>query len=280
MRERDRGMKINGKDLDASFVKKDAVNGESGKKRETQNAKEFAHNLTSNRGELDHARRQVEILIKQNVRLQNELAESVKKETQARYLAHHDGLTQLPNRALLQDRFRQAVLFAKRYHKSLALLMLDLDGFKLVNDELGHDVGDELLLMVARRLTRSIRGADTVCRYGGDEFVIMLSEIEGSKAAADFIVKIRALIGQSYVIDGYEIQITSSVGVAIYPEDGRTFEDLIKRADLAMYCVKSTACPVSITAVPGNVSLVTEIRKYSPANHHGARRRLSQDGNS
>jgi diguanylate cyclase (GGDEF)-like protein len=192
----------------------------------------------------------IEILAERNASLRQELIELAQKEAQARHLAYHDGLTGLPNRSLLQDRFHQAMSQAERNHKSLALLLLDLDEFKRVNDKLGHVSGDRLLKALAERLSAGIRGADTACRYGGDEFVIMLSEIDNSDIAATLAVEIGARLGQPYIIDGYEIHITVSVGTAVYPADGKTYDALMKQADIAMYRAKGTGSNVSIFAVP------------------------------
>lgn len=192
------------------------------------------------------ARRQIEMLIKQNIRLQTELEELTRKESQARHLAYHDGLTGLPNRNLLQDRFHQAMYQAERKQKPLALLMLDLDGFKHVNDQLGHATGDKILQAVAARLIKAVRGADTVCRYGGDEFVIMLPEMNSPKSATMLAVDIAGRLREPYVIDDHRIHMAVSVGVAVYPSDGKTFDDLMNQADNAMYRLKAKAHTASI----------------------------------
>jgi diguanylate cyclase (GGDEF)-like protein len=193
-----------------------------------------------------HLQHQIKLLVERNVSLQRELAELARKEAQARHLAYHDGLTGLPNRSLLQDRFHQAMSQAERHHKPLALLMLDLDEFKRVNDQLGHASGDKVLQAVALRLTKGIRGADTACRYGGDEFVIMLSEIDSPDIATALAVEISGRLGEPYIIDGHTIHMIASVGVAVYPGDGQTFDDLIKQADIAMYRTKGTGHSISI----------------------------------
>jgi diguanylate cyclase (GGDEF)-like protein len=185
------------------------------------------------------AQRQVKMLADRNARLQQDLIELAQKETQARQLAYHDGLTGLPNRSLLIDRLQQAMSQAARQNKQVALLLLDLDEFKTVNDKLGHAAGDQLLQAVAERLTACIRGADTVCRYGGDEFVIMLPEIDGPDTAATVVTKIRDHLGAPYLIDGHKIHATASIGIAFYPEDGLTCNDLMKQADVAMYRAKT-----------------------------------------
>lgn len=170
--------------------------------------------------------------------LQDELIKSAEREASATHIAYHDGLTGLPNRRLLQDRFQQAMSNADRLHKPLAILMLDLDKFKLVNDKLGHTSGDALLQSVAERLTSSIRGADTACRYGGDEFIIMLPFIDSASSAGKLATEIGGRLSEPYFIDNHNIHMAISLGMAIYPEDGKTLEELIAKADCAMYQAK------------------------------------------
>ncbi|MDO8704270.1 MAG: GGDEF domain-containing protein [Sulfuricaulis sp.] len=196
------------------------------------------------------AQHQIKILAERNIGLQKELAELVQKEAQVRHLAYHDELTGLPNRSLLQDRFHQALSQAERHRKPLALLLLDLDEFKHVNDKLGHASGDKLLQAVALRLTKAIRGADTACRYGGDEFVIMLPEIDSPAIATALVAEIGVRLSEPYIIDGHKIHMAVSVGVAVYPGDGRTFDDLMKQADIAMYRTKGTGHSTSIVEQP------------------------------
>lgn len=196
------------------------------------------------------ARRQIEILVDRNIQLQNELAELAQKESQARHFAYHDSLTGLPNRNLLQDRFQQALFQAERNHKPLALVMLDLNEFKLVNDRLGHASGDKLLQAVANRLTKGIRGADTACRYGGDEFVVMLPEINSANSAAILALEIGRRLGEPYFVESHQINMSVSVGVAVYPDDGQTFDELMKQADIEMYRAKGNRHPTSIIEQP------------------------------
>jgi diguanylate cyclase (GGDEF)-like protein len=221
------------------------------------------------------AQHQIEILAERNAGLQHELAELARKEAQARYLAYHDELTGLPNRSLLQDRFQQVMSQAERHHKPLALLMVDLDEFKRVNDKLGHASGDKVLQAVALRLTKGIRGADTACRYGGDEFVIMLSEIDSPDIATALTVEISGRLGEPYIIDGHKIHMTVSVGVAVYPGDGRTFEDLMKQADIAMYRIKDTGHGTSIIEQPKED--VGQAVLYKPTATKNADRMLERD---
>lgn len=149
--------------------------------------------------------------------------------------AHFDALTGLPNRFLLLDRFHQAVAHATRMRTKLALLYLDLNGFKAVNDALGHATGDELLMRVAARLLASIRASDTVCRHGGDEFVILLTEVADDAGALRAAEKVRMHLATPYVIGESTIEMSASIGVAVYPIDGREYSDLLQRSDLAMF---------------------------------------------
>lgn len=206
--------------------------------------------LTTSQQLFEHAQHQIKLLVEQNIDLQHALIELGHKETRARYSAYHDELTGLPNRSLLQDRFRQFMCHAERHHKPLALLMLDLDEFKYVNDKLGHASGDKLLQAVARRLTKGIRGADTACRYGGDEFVVMLADIESPSIAAALAVEIGGRLREPYFIDAHKINMAVSIGVAVYPGDGHTFDALMKQADIAMYCSKAMGHNTSITKDP------------------------------
>jgi diguanylate cyclase (GGDEF)-like protein len=149
--------------------------------------------------------------------------------------AEHDFLTGLPNRLLLQDRVGQAIALAQRRGNKVAVLFLDLDGFKRINDSLGHPVGDKLLQSIAKRLVACVRGADTVSRQGGDEFVALLSEVQRPEDAAVLARKMLETVAQAHTIDQHELHVTTSIGVSIYPEDGLDAATLIKNADTAMY---------------------------------------------
>jgi diguanylate cyclase (GGDEF)-like protein/PAS domain S-box-containing protein len=155
------------------------------------------------------------------------------------HLAEHDALTDLPNRVLLNDRLTQAIALARRHAKKVALLFLDLDHFKKVNDSLGHAAGDKLLQAVATRLTACVRTSDTVSRQGGDEFLVLLSEIVGIHDATRFAEKISAALAMPQLIGGKELRITASIGISIYPDHGETVEKIVHHADIAMYHAKA-----------------------------------------
>jgi two-component system cell cycle response regulator len=153
-------------------------------------------------------------------------------------LALHDALTGLPNRRLLFDRLSLAIAHARRNKSTMAVMYLDLDGFKQINDTLGHDAGDTLLSMVADRLVAAVRQEDTVARMGGDEFVIALWESSHADGMASLVSKVIQAVSQPYRIEGRDVNITASVGVGIYPTHGEQVETLMKSADLALYEAK------------------------------------------
>jgi diguanylate cyclase (GGDEF)-like protein/PAS domain S-box-containing protein len=154
------------------------------------------------------------------------------------HLAQHDTLTDLPNRALLTQRLIQAIALADRHSRQLAVLFLDLDHFKNVNDTLGHAIGDKLLQSVGERLGSCVRKSDTVCRQGGDEFIVLLSEVGGRTGAARSAEKIITAVAATHPIDGNDINIGSSIGISLYPDDGQDPGTLLKAADTAMYAAK------------------------------------------
>lgn len=159
-------------------------------------------------------------------------------EERIQYLATRDALTGLPNRALLGDRAGQAILAAARSRGMLAVLLFDLDHFKLVNDSLGHPAGDALLRAVAERLQSTLRREDTLARLGGDEFVLLWDGLKSAQEAALVAQRIQGLLQRPFEIDGRALNVTASVGIGIYPEDGRDFSELLKNADTAMYDAK------------------------------------------
>jgi len=159
---------------------------------------------------------------------------------QMTHSAQHDVVTNLPNRLLLNDRITQSISLARRQKKHLAVVFLDLDRFKCINDSLGHAIGDELLQSVSKRLLASVRSSDTVSRLGGDEFVILLSEIANPEDAATSAKKILLLLSAPHYIGGQDLHIDGSIGISVYPEDGEDAETIIKSADTAMYHAKES----------------------------------------
>lgn len=155
-------------------------------------------------------------------------------------LAHHDMLTGLPNRVLLEDRLQQAKALSHRMKSSFAVLFLDLDRFKIINDTLGHSVGDELLRLVASRLKRTVRETDTVARIGGDEFIILLSHVNDRNDVSALADKILKTLIIPFKLRDHELFITTSLGISMCPEDGQDTEDIVKKADIAMYHAKAT----------------------------------------
>ena len=169
------------------------------------------------------------------------LAQLRENEERMRFMAQHDPLTGLPNRLSMHERFQLALELAKRSRKTLAVMMVDLNGFKAVNDTRGHAAGDAVLVAVTARLRTSVRGSDTVARYGGDEFVVLASDIERRDDAALIAEKIADMIGLSFPLPGGPASISASIGIALYPEDGQSTEALLAAADQAMYKAKSGA---------------------------------------
>jgi diguanylate cyclase (GGDEF)-like protein/PAS domain S-box-containing protein len=157
---------------------------------------------------------------------------------QITHSAEHDFLTGLPNRMLLNDRIGQAIASARRRKKLVAVLFLDLDGFKHINDSLGHPIGDKLLQSIGKRLTAAVRDADTVSRQGGDEFVVLLADLAQAEDAVIMAARILRTVAVSHSLDQHELHVTTSIGVSVYPDDGQDAETLIKNADTAMYQAK------------------------------------------
>lgn len=165
-----------------------------------------------------------------------EAAEQIVAETL--FKAENDFLTGLPNRALLTDRVAQSIALAQRHGKKVALMYLDVDNFKDINDSLGHLVGDRLLQSVAGRLQSCMRHSDTVSRHGGDEFVVLLSEVEAMQDADLMAKKLIKSIAEPHLIDGHELHVTLSIGISLYPDDGKDFEQVLTHADTALYRAK------------------------------------------
>lgn len=168
----------------------------------------------------------------------NDTTQRKEAEQHIQYLAHYDSLTNLPNRRLFEDRIQQGLLASKRARKKAALLFLDLDRFKSINDSLGHLSGDQLLQSVAERLKSCVRESDTVCRQGGDEFLILLPEINKSDDAAHVANKIITSMAEAHFVEDFHLIVTFSIGISIYPDDGTDSQTLIRNADAAMYHAK------------------------------------------
>ncbi|MBN2782903.1 MAG: EAL domain-containing protein, partial [Campylobacterales bacterium] len=169
-----------------------------------------------------------------------DLSELTKVQEKLLYQAQHDALTNLPNRVLFLDRLQQGIKKARRYENKIAILFLDLDHFKEINDTLGHDAGDKLLIKISQILKKHIRLSDTVSRFGGDEFAIIVDEIKDDSIVIDIVKKIIDDVNMPHIIDGKEFINTFSIGIAIYPNDGNDAPTLLKNADLAMYKAKNS----------------------------------------
>ena len=167
-----------------------------------------------------------------------DIGERKRVEARIEFMAHHDALTGLPNRVLLRDRFHQARARAERNKTGLALLFLDLDRFKIVNDTLGHSLGDALLQEVVGRLSQRLRDSDTLCRQGGDEFILLLGDVRAPEDVERLAELVLAALREPLILQGHELSVGGSIGVALYPQDGQEFEVLLQRADTAMYTAK------------------------------------------
>ncbi len=168
----------------------------------------------------------------------SDITDRKRSEERLNYQANYDALTELPNRSLFIDRLRQAISRAKREDTQLALLFVDLDRFKNINDSMGHSAGDKLLVQVAKALRACVRESDTIARFGGDEFAIILSPIYGPKNAGTVAQTLLKVLSRPVLVDGYECLVGGSIGISIFPGDGQTPEDLVKNADAAMYRAK------------------------------------------
>lgn len=162
-----------------------------------------------------------------------------KDEAKLRHIANYDSLTELPNRRLFREKTLHALALAKRYGRKLSIMYLDLDGFKQVNDSLGHSIGDKLLTIVAERLNTQIRSSDTLARLGGDEFALLLEDVNSEEAIGGLAHKLLSSLNNLILIDGHEITISCSIGITNYPEDGKDVESLLMNADAAMYSAKN-----------------------------------------
>src|ERR1017187_5471154 len=176
------------------------------------------------------------------IAIKQDITQRKAAEKQAQFLAYYDALTGLPNRTLLQDRLTKALASARRQKCRVALLFFDLDGFKTINDSLGHSVGDLVLKQVAERLMKWAREQDTVARVGGDEFLIVLTSVKDIPDAAVAAERLMNTMTAAYVVQGHSLGISCSLGISIFPEHGADSETLIKDADAAMYCAKENGC--------------------------------------
>jgi diguanylate cyclase (GGDEF)-like protein len=192
-----------------------------------------------------------------------DISEQKRAQETIERLAHHDALTGLANRTLFNDRLSVALAHAHRNQHELAVMLLDLDQFKQINDTLGHPAGDRLLQAVGERLTDRLRGEDTVCRMGGDEFLLLLPEMASAKDAGRVAEGILKVIRQPIALNGREVRSTASLGLAVYPYDGEDADALVKNADIAMYRAKeegrdnyqrySNGGPEAVPALNANV---------------------------
>ncbi len=168
----------------------------------------------------------------------SDITATIKQQEELKLMAHYDVLTQLPNRTLFTDRFHQAIAHSKRTNKKLAVCFLDLDNFKPINDQYGHDVGDRLLIEVSRRLSEQIRSEDTVSRQGGDEFTLLLGDIDDYDVCSQSLQRILDSLSKPFMLEGRQLLITASCGVTLYPDDDADIDTLLRHADHAMYQAK------------------------------------------
>ena len=197
-----------------------------------------------------------------------DISDRIEAEAFINFQAYHDLLTRLPNRSLFKDRLSNAITQAERHNAQLAVMFIDLDRFKIINDSLGHTMGDRLLQAVSQRLQQHIRKSDTLSRFGGDEFTLLLPEIANREAATQVAEKILESIKQPFVLGGHDIHVGASIGISIYPESGVTMDALIKNSDIAMYRVKNTGkdgyqvySPEMSTASTERLMLEQDMRK-------------------
>lgn len=177
----------------------------------------------------DHQRRTIGAVM-----VFRDISESQAVKREIVHWAQYDSLTGLPNRMLLNDRVAQAIIMASRHTKRIGLLFMELNGFEMINDTLGHVIAEELLQSISQRLVQSLRASDTVSRHGGDEFVILLAELEARESVAAVARRLLEAVSKPYTIEGRVLSITASIGISVYPEDGWDTETLFRNADLAM----------------------------------------------
>lgn len=191
--------------------------------------------------ELEHkVRERTAELEKTNIILQKEMEEKERAQQKINHIAYHDALTGLPNRLLLSQRFSEAILQAEKYHTKMAVVFLDLDNFKLLNDSLGHPVGDILLQQAAQRIKKRTRSSDTIARISGDEFIFIICNLRNADDLNTVLDKIMGAFAQPFYLDIHEAFVTASMGIAVYPTDGKDYDTLAKNADIAMYEAKAS----------------------------------------
>ncbi len=184
------------------------------------------------------------------VQLQAALAAQRDTEMRLDFIAHHDSLTGLPNRLQFQLQLEHGVAYARRHESLLAVLFVDIDRFKSINDTLGHDAGDQVLVQFAQRLRQCVREVDTVARQGGDEFIVLLTELRNGADAQQVADKIMQAIAEPFTVHGELLDVAASIGVAVYPDDDEDIETLIEKADLAMYAAKQRGKGASLRFLP------------------------------
>ena len=239
-----------------SFYRK-AINDLQQADQEIQEKYNEVRRLASN---LETANRE---LTASNEKLQMEIIERGKIQEEIKHLAFHDHLTGLDNRLLFTDQITHAILLSNRMAKMLAIMFLDLDGFKMINDTMGHAIGDQLLVEVSKRLVNTMRKSDVVARVGGDEFLIMIENIEGIETVNFVAEKILYSFNRPFKLNNQDIFVTTSIGVSVYPTDGENAEMLIKNADLAMYKAKEKGRNQCLLCTPVMKTRVTETMKLS-----------------
>ncbi|HEB66993.1 MAG TPA: EAL domain-containing protein, partial [Gammaproteobacteria bacterium] len=167
-----------------------------------------------------------------------DISERMQVQERLQHMAHHDALTDLPNRNLFLDRLQQALIRARHHDRLVAVMFMDLDRFKNINDTLGHNTGDQLLLQLSERLKHSVRDGDTIARFGGDEFAILLDDVDNENSIAAVAQKLLQTLSEPFHVNSHELFITASIGIAIFPHDGDDPDTLLRNADVAMYRAK------------------------------------------
>lgn len=213
--------------------------------RRLAGAAQLGRKLAAAQRQLNDVRRQLNKALRRDAALKRQAVLVERALSKTRKFMYRDELTGLANRRLLLDHYKHAAARASRQGKQIAVLFLDLDGFKHINDTLGHAGGDALLQQVAERLSACVRASDTVCRLGGDEFVVLLPDLESRRRAVTAAAKIRARLALAYQVDDRAIEMTVSMGMAVYPGDGKELGELLKLSDSAMYLDKARCSALS-----------------------------------